>query len=62
MTFKSLPTVAGTALINHTMNIRSLQNKFAYEHAHQYVHELMQGEDPRQSDWFQSAYPKGVTA
>jgi len=59
MTYKRLPTLDGLTLLDHVLTLRSLQNRFANEHTHQYLHELMQGKDPRKSAWFKKAYPNG---
>lgn len=52
MTYKDLDTVASMKLTNHVLNIEMLKEKRDNVGMHQYIHELMQGKDPRKSDWW----------
>lgn len=56
-TFKKLPILDWLPLNCHVLNLNRLAREFRNEALHQYVHELMQGMDPRQSDWFKRIEP-----
>lgn len=51
-TFKKLPISDWLPLGCHVLTIQRLASEFRNEELHQYIHELMQGVDPRDSDWF----------
>ena len=52
MTYKSLPTIAGTRLTNHIFDIEDLVQNNQNEYLHQYIYEISLGTDPRKSEWY----------
>lgn len=52
MTFKKLPILEWLPLSCHVLTLERLARNFQNEALHQYVHELMRGQDPRESEWF----------
>lgn len=53
-TFKDLPTIESLRLTNHVLVIERLHDAHSNENLHQYIYELMQGNDPRELSWFKS--------
>lgn len=51
-TFKKLPIGEWLPLNRHLLTMERLVREFQNEAAHQYLHELIQGKDPWESDWF----------
>lgn len=49
---KRLGLIGRLALTNHVLDVERLARGFHNVELHQYLHELMQGNDPRESDWF----------
>lgn len=52
MTYRRLPLVESMRVTRHVMTLAKLSSEFRNVALHQYVHELMQGKDPMESDWF----------
>lgn len=52
MTFRKLPILDWLPLSCHVLNVERMVREHCNVELYQYIHELMQGMDPRESDWF----------
>lgn len=56
MTYRKADTITAMVLNSHVMNMEMLVGANDNVAKHQYMYELMSGEDPRQSEWFKRGY------
>lgn len=55
MTYRKLGTNPSLRLTNHVLNVERLAQGRHNVELHQYIHELIQGQNPMESDWFKKS-------